>query len=147
MNIKTEWKWLTAFGLTSLMAISLATDFTFRDLEIQKHDTYFVISAFNAIIFLTLILWSLKNLYLLVDLITDRYQILAILVAIINALIALFMFVLIYLMTHSLMVFRQTHPDRNFVVQLIPVSIMAISTAVQVIIEIRTLRKIRDFLR
>lgn len=90
MNLKKELKYLISFGLISILIIGLMTNFKFEGLEVQMHDIYFIINPVKAFIFLTCILWTIKNSYLLVDLMTDKYKIIAVFVAIINPLVGLF---------------------------------------------------------
>ena len=89
MNWKTELKWGTGFLLASLVLVGLTTEFRFGVIEVQLHDTYFVFEAYDVIYKLILILYMIKNLYLMVDLMTLKYRLVAFLVAIINPIVGL----------------------------------------------------------
>jgi hypothetical protein len=147
MNMKKEWKWLVAFALISLGVIGFMTQFRFKDLEIQRYDTYYVINAFRAIFYMTLILWTSKNLYLLVDLMTTRYTVVAIVVSVINPLVGLFMCMLIYFNMAALITFKQTYPNISLIGHIIPVAIVVGIVFLQAIIEIRALKKVRALMR
>jgi hypothetical protein len=160
MNMKKEWKWLVAFALISLGVIGFMTQFRFKDLEIQRYDTYYVINAFRAIFYMTLILWTSKNLYLLVDLMTTsknlyllvdlmttRYTVVAIVVSVINPLVGLFMCMLIYFNMAALITFKQTYPNISLIGYIIPLTIVVGIVFLQAIIEIRALKKVRALMR
>lgn len=142
MNRKTELKWLTVFALVSVCIIGVMTDFTYRNLEIQMHDTYFVVDPLKGFIFLTFTLWTIKNLYLLVDLMTDRYKIIAVLVSIINPLIALLILILTYWNIQSFLTLRETYPAIGFSRVIVPVCFLAGVIGLQALIEIRALKKL-----
>ena len=145
--MRKEWQWLITFGLISILIIGLMTNFKFTDVEVQMHDIYLVINPIKSFIFLTFILWTIRNFYLLVDLMTDKYKIIAVFVAIINPLIGLFIIVLIYFNIKLVTTFKQMYPDNNFTAQIIPICILVGLIAVQTTIEIRTLKKLKGLIR
>jgi len=63
--MKKELKPLLICGLISLLAIGMMTSFKYNDVEIQMHDSYFIIGAVPACIYLTAILFTIRNLYML----------------------------------------------------------------------------------
>src|SRR5690349_14677115 len=131
MSLKSEWKWLAAFALMSTLVIGLMTDFKFGDLEIQLYDTYYVFDAVRALLFLTIMFWTIKNLYMLVDLMTGRYVVMALIVSIVSPLIGLFMIILFYI---------------NFTEKIGPVSVFGLIITLLTVIEIRSLRKLKVLL-
>ena len=131
MNLKNEFKWLTAFAMISILIIGLATNFKFQDLEIQLYDTYYVFEPVRAFIFLTIMLWTIKNLYMLVDLMTGRYAVIALIVSIVSPLIGLFIIILFYI---------------NFTGKIGPVSAFALLITLLTLVEIRALRKLKGLL-
>jgi hypothetical protein len=128
LSIAKEWKWLIACGLISILIIGLMTDFKFNDRDVQIFDTYYVVNPLRIFIFLTLILWTTKNFYMLVNLMTGRYRVIALIVSIVNPLVGLFAFILFYM---------------GLTAGIIAYGIFALLIAVPIMIEIRTLRKLR----
>lgn len=147
MNRKTELKWLAAFALVSAFIIGVMTDFTFRNMDMQMHDTYFVIDPVNGSIFLTFTLWTIKNLYLLVDLMTDRYKIIGVFVSIINPLIALLILIMTYWTIQSFLTLRETYPAIGFSRVIVPICFVAGVIGLQALIEIRILKKLSGIFR
>lgn len=136
-----------AFAAISVFIIGSLTDFKFKDLQIQIHDTYFDVDPIHAIYIMTLTLWTIKNFYLLVEVMTHKYRIIAVFVSIINPLIGLFMLMLIYISVQGLITSRQMYPEGQFTAEIIPICIMVGVIALQTIIEVRTLRKLSAFLK
>jgi hypothetical protein len=132
MTTKKELKWLAGFALVSILIIGLMTEFKFKYVEIQQYDTYYVFNPITSILYLTGILWMVKNMYLTVDFLTTQYKIIALFVSIINPLLGLFIVLLMYL---------------NFNGQLIPANILVGIFALQIILEIRMLKKVGGFFR
>lgn len=145
--MKMEWKDLIVFGLASLLVTGLMTRFEFGDVEVQMHDIYFVIGPIKAVIFFTCIFWIIKNAYLVLEIITERYKILAIFLAIINPLVALFIIILTYLNVKMVAGYDGVSPDGNFTAQIIPVFFLIGLIGVQTAIQIRVLKKLRIFLK
>jgi len=145
--LNKQWMWLAGFFPVSIFIIGLMTDFTFRDLEIQLHDTYFVFNSIKAIIYLTLSLWTVRNMYLLVEVMTTKYQILAIFVSFINPLLALFILILILLNIQEMIIFKDAYPQSDLTGQLIPVLVMAGIIALLTVIQVRALRKVWELLK
>lgn len=141
--MRREWIWWIIFGVVGILAVGLMTDFQFDKLEIQQHDTYYVLDSLIAIFFIAVILGTIRCSLLIVDLITDRYKILAILISIVNPVIGLFIIFLIYFSVQRLIFFKTTYPDINLFNEVVPLVFLAGLIVLQVVIEIRTIRKIK----
>jgi hypothetical protein len=101
--MKKELIWWTAFGLFSTLIIGTVTSFKFSKLDIQVHDTYYVFEPIDSIKLLTIIFGVGRYSYLLTDIITDKYKILALFISIINAIVALFTLMGTYLCIETIM--------------------------------------------
>lgn len=87
--------------------------FRFGELTIQRHDTYLMMNSVRAIIYLTVSPGTVRNLFLLTDFVTGRYKIIALLVAIINPIVALLLIMLVSMEVQAIMGFREIYPDIN----------------------------------
>jgi hypothetical protein len=146
MNRKKELKYLTAFGILSVVAVGLMTNFKFNDLEVQMHDSYFVISPTKAVMSSTLTMWTIKNFYLLVDIIAEKYKVLAVVVAIINPIAGLFMIILIYFNLNQITTSDQRYAISSLPQQIIPICILLALVVVQVTIQIRMIKKLKGLM-
>lgn len=93
MNWETELKWAGGFLFVTVVLVGLITEFRFNSIELQLHDRYFVFGAAGTIFRLTFTLYTIKNLYQLVDIITLKYRVLALLFAIVNPIAGLVLLV------------------------------------------------------
>lgn len=131
-------------GLISVLAIGLMTSFKYNDVEIQMHDSYFIIDAIRACIYLTAIVFTLRNLYFVVDVMSDRYRILAVFVAIINPLVALFIVILIYF--NIAFVGAQLDAGNNLGPSIVIICLLIGLITLQIAIEVKVLRKLRQLI-
>ena len=142
--MKKEWKPLVICGLISVLAIGLMTSFKYNDVEIQMHDSYFIIDAIRACIYLTAIVFTLRNLYFVIDVMSDRYRILAVFVAIINPLVALFIVILIYF--NIAFVGAQLDAGNNLGPSIVIICLLIGLITLQIAIEVKVLRKLRQLI-
>lgn len=138
--MKKEWKYLIAFGLLSILIIGLMTNLKFNDVEVQMPLIHFVITPISAFINFTLILFTIRNLYLLVDMMTERYKIIAVFVVIINPLVGMLVIIFGYFSI------KQVYPLYNLFAQLIPICILLGLIAIQTIVEIKTFKKLKELI-
>ena len=131
-------------GLISVFAIGLMTSFKYNDVEIQMHDSYFIIDAIRACIYLTAIVFTLRNLYFVVDVMSDRYRILAVFVAIINPLVALFIVIFIYF--NIAFVGAQLDAGNNLGPSIVIICLLIGLITLQIAIEVKVLRKLRQLI-
>lgn len=80
------------------MLFSVSTSFKFDSIDIQLHDTYFVLGPLNAIIFLFLVLLIGRYFFQLILFLIDRSKPFALFVAIAIPVIIYFIVAYIYLM-------------------------------------------------
>ena len=142
--MKKEWKPFVICGLISVLAIGLMTSFKYNDVVIQMHDRYFIIDAVRACIYLTAIIFTLRNLYLVLDFITDRYKILEVFVAIINPLVALF--IIIFISFNVAFVGMQLDAGNNAVASIVLTGLPIGIIILQIAIEVKVLRKLRQLI-
>jgi heme/copper-type cytochrome/quinol oxidase subunit 1 len=138
--------WLAIFALMSTLIIGTVTGFTFSKLDIQLHDTYYVVKAIDAIKALTLIFFLTRGLYLLTDIMTDRYKVLALLISIINAIAGLFVVIAAYMSTEAIFTTRKMYSYAGSSAHFLLPAIFIGIFVVQIIVEIRMIRKLRGLL-
>lgn len=93
LNSMKNRKWLTAFMLIIVLINFSIKNFDFGNFEVQLHDTYFVFDVPTAVFIMTLIIYAVVCIYLLVRM----NKILALIIAIVNPIGAIFMLVLFYM--------------------------------------------------
>ena len=142
MNVKKELIWWTAFGLLSTLIIGTVTSFKFSRLDIQVYDTYYVFESIDGIKLLTIIFGLGRYSYLLIDIITDKYKILALIISILNAITGLFIVIMTYLSIETILTSNKNYPDIDFPGHFLLSAILLGILTVQTIIEINLIRKL-----
>jgi hypothetical protein len=87
-----EWTWFVLFGIISTLWAGYITDFKFTDIQFVEDAIYGRFNALRFIIYLTLLLYTLKNIFQLVQITASRNQVLAIVASIIFPLATLLLF-------------------------------------------------------
>ena len=146
MNTKTELIWWIGFGLLSTLIIGIVTGFEFGSIDVQLHDTYYVFGSFDAIKLMTLITGIGRYCYLLIDIITERYTILALLISIINPIVGLFVLIATYFSIETIVTSRQLYPGIDLSVHFLLPGVFVTLLTVQAIIEIKMILKLRALL-
>lgn len=135
--------WWTAFGLLSTIIIGAITGFKFSTLDVHVYDTYYVFDSIYGVVLLTLIFGTGRYFYLLMDLLSDRYKIFALLFSILNAIAGFFIFVWAYASIVTILTFKKMYPDNNFSGHFLFVSIFLGLLTMQTIVEIKVINKLR----
>ena len=141
--MKNEWTWLAGCGLASILIVGWLTGFKFGELEIATRE---VVGSFGAIIFFTGALYTAKNLYLGVDLMLDN-RVLAILLSIINPIVAMLILIFVYFNLQGPESFIMLYPGADHSGRLVPILLFTGVLAFQAFIEVKALRRIRVFLQ
>jgi hypothetical protein len=144
-NFVMDWKWLLSFGVFSFLLVGFMTDFTFRDLEFQFHDTYFVIDSFRGILTIVAFLYIPFGFYRLIDLGIENNRIFALLIAIINPIAVLLMVIALYFGVDYFLEMRRLYPDADYLGRLVPVLFLSMLIVIQIVVEIKSLKKIKLF--
>ena len=146
MKTKTELVWLMGFGLLSALIVGIVTSFRFNTLDIQLHDTYYVVESFDAIKLLTFALVFGRYFYLLIDIMTGRYPILTLLISIINPIVGLFVLIGTYLSIETILTSRKMYSGADFSVLLLLAGIFLALLTVQALLEVKMIVKLRALL-
>lgn len=144
--MKAETIWWIGFGLLSTLIIGTITGFKFSSLDIQLHDTYYVLQSFDAIKLLTLIFGVGRYFYLLTGIMAERYAILALVISIINAIAALFVMIGTYLSIETIVTFTRMYPGIDLSGHFLLPAIFIGLLAVQAIVEVKMIGKLRAVL-
>jgi hypothetical protein len=142
--MKRDLIWWAAFGLLSTLIIGAVTSFKFSKLDIQLHDTYYVFESIDGIKYLTLIFGLSRYIYLLTDIMTDKYKILALIISIINVITGLFVIIATYRCVETILTFKKTSPDVDFSGNFLLLSLLLGLLTVQTIIEVKMIRKLKE---
>jgi hypothetical protein len=138
--------WWIGSGILSVLIIGALTSFKFSTLDIQLYDTYYVMTSKNAIVNLTLIFILGRYLYLLTDLLCERYKILAVIFSIINAIAGLLIVMITYISIESMITLKKSYPDTDFSGHLLLSGIFIGLLIMQTIIEIKMIKKLNGLL-
>ena len=141
--MKAELIWWIGLGLLSTLIIAIITGFKFSTLDLQFHDTYYVFESFDAIILLTSIFGFGRYFYLVIDIMTERYAILTLLVSIINPIAGLFVSIGAYFSIETIVTFRKMYPGIDFSAHFLLPGIFIGLLTVQTIVEIKMIGKLR----
>lgn len=87
--IRKDYVWIMIFALISVLVSGVLSNFRFDVIDIQLHDTYFVLHSIQLIVWLTVILWMSKCILSLVDAASERYMVVALVMLFILPLLTL----------------------------------------------------------
>lgn len=127
----------------AFITIGQMTTFKFRDIDIQLHDTYYVVPSWLGIVIVLTILGLLRGLTKLVDRLSDQSRLLAILISIINGLLGLVLIVLICIAILNLIQVKEWYPDLDISSYIGIIAVLISLLLLLTIIEIKTVRKLR----
>ena len=134
--------WLGAFALSTLM-IGIATDFSFKTLDIQLHDTYYVFNSFGAVKWLTIIFIIGRNFHLLIEMLISKRVLFAFLVSLINPVGGLFVLLILNQLI-TLLKNLGVNPIQNGGTLLV-VIILFLIFLYQIIVEVKAIKKLKAF--
>lgn len=97
-------------ALLSVLVFGVATKFGFGPLNVQWHGTIYVLDSLDGIKFLTIFFVIGRSFFLLINLITENYRVLALILSIINGIAGLFVVILFYINMEATFNMRQTQP-------------------------------------
>ncbi len=147
MKIIREKKWLVGCFLIVLLITGLATQFQFGEVTLQFHDSYLVMHALYAILYGTVLLYTVINLYRLLDLVTTRYLILALIVALVVPIIILFGVLMVYTSLQSLQVYTILYPTASQYGHLIPMAGVGLVVFGLIWVEIKMIKRLQASLK
>lgn len=141
--MKQELIWWAGFVFVAVIAIGQMTAFNFGTIDIQLHDTYYVVPSWLGILVVLIILGLLRGLTKLADRLSNRSRLLAVMISIINGLVGLVLIILICMAILNLVQVKERYPDldiSNYTgIIIIMISLLLLLT----VIEIMTIKKIR----
>jgi len=141
--MKRELIWWTGFLIVSFVAVGQMTAFNFGDIDIQLHDTYYVVPSWLGVLVLLTFLGLLRGLTKLADRLSDRSRLLAILVTVINGLLGLFLIGLTCMAIFNLIQVKQLYPDLDISNYIGVIAVLISLLFLTIIIEVQTIRKLR----
>jgi membrane protease YdiL (CAAX protease family) len=141
--MKRELIWWTGFFVVAFIAIGQMTTFKFGDINIQLHDTYYVVPSWLGLVIVLTILGLSRGLTKLADISSDRSRPLAILISIISGLLGLILIVLICVAILNLIQVKEWYPDLDISNYIGIIAALISLLLLLTIIEIKTVRKLR----
>lgn len=131
------------FFVVTVILIGRMTDFQFQDIDIQLHDTYYVIPSWIVLVVILTILGLLRAATRILDRLSDRSRTITILVAIITGLFGLVLIILICAAILSLIEIKGWYPDLDISTYVWIIVAMISLLSFLTIREIKTIRKLR----
>jgi heme/copper-type cytochrome/quinol oxidase subunit 1 len=141
--MKRELIWWAGFIVLSFIVIGQMTTFKFREIDIQLHDTYYVVPSWLGIVIVLTILSVLRGLTKLADNLSDRSRQLAILIIIINGFLGLALIVSICVGILNLIQIKEWYPDLDISNYIEIITVLISLLLLLTITEIKTIRKLR----
>ena len=141
MNRKSEWIWLGTCVAVSSLLVGFVTGFKFSAVELQIYDGHFTFSVFSATVNGALVLYTLRSGYLLMEILTTRYPILAIIAAIVNPLVALLLIVFLGAWWPAIFLLSSQSSGPAMMGSLLPFGLTWAFVAFQIYVEVRIVRK------
>ena len=142
-NLKSALVFWGSFILLGVLLGGAMTGFKFNELDIQLHDTYFTIPIIYVIIFIIIILWILRGVFLLIEIGTSKSKSFAIIVAIVNMFFILPLMTITYLSVVKLWSAKQDYPDLNVSGYVGLISGIFGLACLLILIEFNTIKKVR----
>jgi hypothetical protein len=139
MKMKNELLWWITFGLISTLTLVLLTGFQFYSLDFQVYNTYYVVESTQAIQWLIFVMGMGRYVYQLISIMVERYRMIALLIAIVNPIGALFVSVIIFLGLKPILAFNR---EPNFAGHYFLLLILGGILIMQIIIEVKMIRKL-----
>ncbi|HTJ48246.1 MAG TPA: hypothetical protein VL443_02250 [Cyclobacteriaceae bacterium] len=141
--MKRELRWWTAFFVVGIILIGQMTEFEFRNIDIQLHDTYYIIPSWIALLVVLTILGVLRGLTKIINRLSDRNRSMAILVSIVNGIVGLVLIILVCAAILNLIQIREWYPGLDIFNYIAIIVVMILLLSVLVVIEIKTIKKLR----
>ncbi|MES1226018.1 MAG: hypothetical protein ABUT20_61640 [Bacteroidota bacterium] len=141
--MKRELRWWTAFFVVGIILIGQMTEFEFRNIDIQLHDTYYIIPSWIALLVVLTILGVLRGLTQIINRLSDRNRSMAILVSIVNGIVGLVLIILVCAAILNLIQIREWYPGLDIFNYIAIIVVMILLLSVLVVIEIKTIKKLR----
>ena len=141
--MKRELGWWTAFFVVAITVAGRMTKFEFRDIEIQLHDTYYVVPSWLAIVILFTILGLFRGVTKSIDRLSDKSRLMAIFVGIINGVVGLVLIILICVAIFNLIQVKKWYPDLDISTYIGIIVILISLLSLLTIIEIKTFKKLK----
>jgi heme/copper-type cytochrome/quinol oxidase subunit 1 len=143
--MKQELIWWTGFLIVAFIAVGQMTAFNFGDIDIQLHDTYYVVPSWLGMLVPLTILGLLRGLTKLADRLSGRSRLLAISISIVNGLFGLFLIVLIIMAISNLIEVKEWYPDLDISNSIGVIAVLITFLLLLTIIEVKTIRKLKTF--
>lgn len=141
--MKRELIWWTGFVVVAFIVIGQMTAFTFGTVDIQLHDTYYVVPSWLGVLVILTILGTLRGLTKLADRLSDRSRLLAIVISILNGLLGLGLIILISVAILNLIQIKEWYPDLDISTYIGVIVVLISLLVLLTIMEIKTVRKLR----
>jgi heme/copper-type cytochrome/quinol oxidase subunit 1 len=141
--MKKELTWWIAFALVAIFVAGQMSDFRFSTVDIQLHDTYYVLPAYFAVLFIFIFLGLLRGLVYLTEILTERSRVFAWIVIVLNGSLSLFWIFLIYNSTITYLDLRQWYPELPASNYLATLMVMLAALVLMIVVEFRTIRKLK----
>lgn len=142
--MKRELTWWLVFFILALVVIGQMTGFEFNVIDIQLHDTYYILPSLHGVLFIFTFLALLRILTNALDRISTKGKLIAILVTVINGLLVLSMIIFISNITINVLQFRKLYHDLDLAKYTAIIIVMIAALCLLTILEIKTIRKIRS---
>lgn len=142
---RKEWIWIAGGALFSILVVGLINDFEFSEIVVRVFNSSFTVSSFRVIVYLALLPWTINGFYHIMIVITDRYKVFTMLLAVILPIVALFNVILIYKNLETLMSTIKINSNARLLEYAIPMAIMFLFLVLITIMEIKFLRDLSRF--
>jgi signal transduction histidine kinase len=132
-------------GIASLLVafflVGQMTDFRFDDIEIQLHDTYYVIAPIYAFAFVMALALLARGSVKFLNWLSDKSKSMAIFIAVVVGIIALALIILIYFSISTLVQIKTWYPDLRISNYITIIIVLTIGLGVLAGVEIKIIKK------
>jgi hypothetical protein len=140
--------WITLLGAIAMLSIlTPARHLGWPDFDVQLHDTYIHFDAGTAVFLIMLAVIAIVSLFLIVKFGAERYRIIALLIAIVNPLVAILVVVAINVLLAAREALTSVNPSMEFKGYMNVVIILLCLLALQAAVEVIALKKFFALLR
>lgn len=133
----------TLFFALAVLVVGQMTSFEFGNIDIQLHDTYYVIPPLIGVLFILTIFGLLRALVKITDTLSDKSKSIAIVVTVINGLFGLTIIILIYMSIVSVLQIKEWYPDLDISKYVAIIIVLTVVLFLLTIAEIRTIKKLK----
>lgn len=138
-----ELTWWAAFMLVAVLVAAQMSDFEFRNIDIQLHDTYYILPWYCAVLFIIISLGMLRGVIYAIEWMAEKSSLVAWIVVVVNTVLSFFWTFLIFQATMRYVELREWYPELPASNYQATLMMMCVVLCLIMIVEVKLIRRLR----